>query len=93
MMDSTREMIYASQLDTPRQPASELRPMGGFAAAVPHDAPLIRPGKWAQLESQVSLANGDRPVTTILSLRAVNGNAHLQTRAAIVFETRQSDSC
>ncbi len=28
------------------------------------------------LESQVSLANGDRPVKTVLSLRAVNGNDH-----------------
>jgi protein tyrosine/serine phosphatase len=102
-------MIYTSQLNTPRQPANELRAAGDFAAAAPPGAPLIRPAKWAQpvaavvelpnlyrvnsnlyrsaqpteagfrlLDSQVSLANGDRPVKTILSLRAVNGNAHLQ---------------
>jgi protein tyrosine/serine phosphatase len=102
-------MIYTSQLTRLRQSAIELQSMGEVAAAVPRDAPLIRPGKWAQpiaagidlpnlyrananlyrsaqptedgfrlLESQVSLANGDRPVKTILSLRAVHACADLR---------------
>ena len=125
MIDRAGAMSYASQLTRHRQSASELQSMGEVAAAVPRDAPLIRPGKWAQpiavgvdlpnlyrvnadlyrsaqpteegfrwLESQVSLANGDRPVKTILSLRTVHTYAHLRPsdsplrREQIKFDAR-----